>query len=155
LHGNDATNIAPYRRSRSYTAPLDVWSIFPVSRRDGFRVGRSATYGLWQLAGRSSAAPVHCPLCPAPFPPFVGGLGFAKAGAARLSDVATSVATTARFRFFILSPPPPSLDWGSGCPKPTLGCPLDYRARPISTTSPRRVEIQWSAFRSPLNRSPL
>jgi hypothetical protein len=41
---------------------------------------RRDIYGDWQLAGRSAAGPVHCPLWPAPLPPFVGGAGLAQAG---------------------------------------------------------------------------
>src|SRR5215218_9725785 len=56
------------------------------TRRTAPRIARLARrrlpfgYGDWQLAGRSSAGPVHCPLWPAPLPPFVGGLGLAHAG---------------------------------------------------------------------------
>ena len=54
-------------------------------------------------AGRSTGLPVQFPLRPAPFPPFVGGLGLATAGlaAASAKTLANSKATS-----FLMSTPP-------------------------------------------------
>lgn len=63
--------------------------------------------GLWHEAGRSAAGPVHWPLCPAPLPPFVGGLGFAVAGPARAKSPVVATTTTmvrARMRISIIPP---------------------------------------------------
>lgn len=56
--------------------------------------------GLWHEVGRSAAGPVHWPLCPAPLPPFVGGLGAATAGATppTVAAAASSAAMIGRRR---------------------------------------------------------
>ena len=65
---------------------------------------------LWQDAGRSACGPVHWPLWPAPFPPFVGGAGSARAGptVAASSTPANMLASAFRGEIFtsITSFPP-------------------------------------------------
>jgi hypothetical protein len=60
-------------------------------------------YGLWHDAGRSAAGPVHWPLCPAPLPPLVGGLGEPNAGPVVVSMPAvTSAIAAVRNRRFLI-----------------------------------------------------
>jgi hypothetical protein len=60
----------------------------PLSEGSALQQRKRYYYGLWQEAGRSEALPVHWPLEPAPLPPFVGGDGFANAGAAAVAKAA-------------------------------------------------------------------
>jgi hypothetical protein len=80
------------------------------SRGNPLRLGAvrlaPSSYGP-QEAGRSAGFPVHWPLWPAPFPPFVGGAGFPKAVpiVSANANPANMLAKTLRREIFIRFPP--------------------------------------------------
>jgi hypothetical protein len=68
----------------------------------------STNYAAGQTGGRPPGEPVHCPLWPAPFPPFVGGAGDAStADALPIRNIAASDRATAALRILFISFTPP------------------------------------------------
>jgi hypothetical protein len=81
-----ANRVGFFDRQRALAARSRAAGGAPPSLRRLMPVGLRLLpecYGDWQDAGRSAAGPVHWPLWPAPFPPLVGGDGFADATGAR------------------------------------------------------------------------
>ena len=59
----------------------------------------------WQDAGRADAAPVHCPLEPAPLPPLVGGFGLANDTDTAAPSASTMVANVTAILLLMSLPP--------------------------------------------------